>query len=166
MDGLNYITKPLSGIVTQNCLAEESNVDKFYREITVWVTLPLGILLGTFIIGVIATRIGMFMQIDRDRNVGMNYRQLLNRVSIFYGIVMYIVYPSIIANLFSAIDCFDSLKEDVLEDQIISRLTAYPEIDCSDPKYISYLFGMFIPGILIYVVLIPVAALYYMCKGD
>lgn len=59
-----------------------------------------------------------------------------------------------------------SLEESGPVDIPVSRLRIYPDIVCSGEKYTLYFYALFVPAILLYVFVIPISALYYMCKNS
>lgn len=80
--------------------------------------------------------------------------------------MLYIIYPMIISLLFQSIHCFSSLSDVGPIDIPVSRLRIYPNIECTGEKYTFYFYGVFIPAIILYVFVIPICALHYMCKNS
>lgn len=65
-----------------------------------------------------------------------------------------------------SVNCFPSLEETGPSDTPVMRLKLYPDIKCDDPKYVNYLWFCFIPGLIIYVFVIPILAAYKMMKNS
>ena len=126
------------------------------------ICLGPGVLILTFIMFLIFTKIAKMCADSKNKK--LNWQRLKNRTSILTGLVLFMIYPQIVELLLQSVNCFPSLEEEGPNDVPIYRVRTNPEIICTDEKYILYYYAMFVPGILIYVFIIPVVALYQMAK--
>ena len=122
-------------------------------------------LLLTFTMFLVFTKIAK-MCADGNKNKKINWQRLKNRTAIVTGLTLFVVYPQIVELLLQSVNCFPSLEEAGPYDTPIMRVRVNPEIICTDEKYTLYYYAMFLPGILIYVFILPMAALYYMAKNS
>ena len=129
------------------------------------VGLGPAVLLLTFIMFLVFTKIAK-MCADTNKNKNINWQRLKNRTAIVTGLVLFMVYPQIVELLLQSVNCFPSLEETGPYDTPIMRVRVNPEIICTDETYTLYYYAMFVPGILIYVFILPVVALYYMAKNS
>ena len=129
------------------------------------VCLGPGVLLLTFIMFLVFTKIAKLCA-DSNKNKKINWQRLKNRTAIVTGLVLFMIYPQIVELLLQSINCFPSLEESGPYDTVVYRVRVNPEIICTDEKYRLYLKTMFIPGILIYVFIIPIVAMVYMAKNS
>lgn len=61
-------------------------------------------------------------------------------------------------------NCFPSLSTEGPTDVEVSRLRVNPDIDCHSDEYRVYFWSLCVPGILLYVIIVPLVALFYLCK--
>jgi len=129
------------------------------------IATPPAIVLFNFILWTVGTKIAKCVS-THENTLPINRQRLLNRIAILSGIMLYIIYPMIISLLFQSVHCFTSLSDVHTNDTPVSRLRIYPNIECEGDKYTYYFYGVFIPAIIVYVFLIPISALHYMCKNS
>ena len=99
---------------------------------------------------------------DDEDMATISVKRLINRISIITGMCLFLIYPSICEILLQSLNCFPSLTEDGPGDTIVTRLRIYPNIMCTDDEYLNYRTFVFIPFLILYVIVIPVSALWYM----
>ena len=148
-------------------LKEFQKTKGFYNQVLLMVLTPLLILILFTIVWTIGTYITKKCKQrddDEDEISRMSIKRLMNRISIITGMCLFLIYPSICEVLLQSLNCFPSLKEEGPGDTIVTRLRIYPNIMCTDDEYLNYRMFVFIPFLILYVIVIPVGALFNMYR--
>ena len=134
------------------------NITKYYITLEMYALMPLILLILNFIYWFLQMVCGSICNPD-DGGFRFVCRRLTNRVAVTFGILMFMIYPQVVHFLMQATMCFDSLETAEGKDVIVPRLRMNPEVICSDSQYTLHLYGLIMPGLLLYVIVIPVLAI-------
>ena len=159
VDNMSSFSFPVSSIVAEDCMDKDIDpVESFYQQVTVMVCLGPGIIIIIFVLMLFATKIAKMCADSKNKK--LNWHRLTNRTAILSGLILFMIYPQIVELLLQSINCFPSILEEGPYDTIVYRVRINPEIICTDEKYVLYYWAMFIPGILIYVLIVPIVAVF------
>lgn len=84
----------------------------------------------------------------------MNCARLFNRVSIGFGIQMFLIYPMILHLLFASLECFESLNPEV-SGRVVERMLLVPDIMCESVFYDRIYWAAVVPAIFVYCGIVP-----------
>ena len=126
VDNMSSFSFPASSIIAEDCMDKDIDpVASFYYQVTAMICLGPGVLLLTFIMFLVFTKIAK-MCADGNKNKNINWQRLKNRTAIVTGLVLFMIYPQIVELLLQSVNCFPSLMEEGPYDTPIYRVRINP----------------------------------------
>lgn len=167
IDYLTHALNPFFWLVDLSCVDTGwSREDQFYNETLIVIALPVAIFFTNVVIWSIDGLITRLCSVpEAGEEIGFNRQRIFNKILITFSMWTYLPYPMIVTYLLQSVNCYGSLKTDGPFDEPVQRLRVFPNIECSDERYVQYFYFCFIPGILLYVFVLPGYVINQMIKN-
>lgn len=163
---MTHALNPFFWMIDLSCVdLPWSREEQFYNETLLVIVLPFIIFLINVFIWAVDSIITKFCAVPEDgEEVVFSRQTLYNKIFITFSMWIYLPYPMIVTYLLQSVNCYGSLREEGPFDEPVQRLRVYPDIECTDEKYVQYFYFCFIPGILLYVFILPGYVINQMIK--